>query len=131
MKAVAYSRHGGPEVLEFVDVPDPRPGDHDAVVAVRAAAINRMDLLQREGPPLIPGFTLPHIAGMDIAGEVIELGPAANGVAIGDRIFDLQAALDAGLFTGPALPAAKAAAGPCLLPLVAALELPCSGDRQF
>ena len=86
MKAVAYSRHGGPEVLELVDVPDPRPGEQDAVVAVRAAAVNRMDLLQRQGPPLIPGFTLPHIAGMDIAGEVIELGPAANGVAVGDRV---------------------------------------------
>lgn len=86
MKAVAYSRHGGPEVLELVDVPDPRPGAHDAIVAVRAAAINRMDLLQREGPPLIPGFTLPHIPGMDIAGEVVELGSAANGVAIGDRV---------------------------------------------
>jgi NADPH:quinone reductase-like Zn-dependent oxidoreductase len=86
VKAVAYRRHGGPEVLEFVDVADPRPGEGEAVVAIRAAAVNRMDLLQRQGPPLIPGFTLPHIAGMDIAGEVIELGTAADGLAVGDRV---------------------------------------------
>jgi NADPH:quinone reductase-like Zn-dependent oxidoreductase len=86
VKAVAYTRHGGPDVLELVEVADPRPGEQDAVVAVRAAAVNRMDLLQRQGPPLIPGFTLPHIAGMDVAGEVVELGPAANGVAVGDRV---------------------------------------------
>jgi NADPH:quinone reductase-like Zn-dependent oxidoreductase len=86
MKAALHRSHGGPEVLEVVEVPDPTIGPDDVLIAVRAAALNRLDVLQRVGPALIPGFTLPHIAGMDVAGEVIAVGPAVTSVGVGARV---------------------------------------------
>ncbi|HVX22651.1 MAG TPA: zinc-binding dehydrogenase [Acidimicrobiales bacterium] len=86
MKAVQHAVHGGPDVLELVELPDPVPGPGDVVVAVRSAGLNRLDVLQREGPPLLPRFSLPHVPGMDVAGEVVAVGPAVDGVAVGDRV---------------------------------------------
>lgn len=86
MRAALHRVHGGPEVLEVVDVADPEAGPGDVLVAVRAAALNRLDLLQREGPPLVPGFILPHIAGMDVAGEVVAIGADVTTVAVGTRV---------------------------------------------
>lgn len=82
MRVVQHASFGGPEVLETVERPDPQPGPADVVVAVRAVALNRLDLLQREGPPLLPGFSLPHVPGMDVAGEVV----AGAGFAAGTRV---------------------------------------------
>src|SRR4051812_13944029 len=86
VKAAQYNRHGPADVLEYVDEPDPEPGPGEVLIAVRATALNRLDLLQREGPPLVPGFELPHIAGMDIAGDVIAVGPDVHGIAVGARV---------------------------------------------
>lgn len=87
MKAVQHAAHGGPEVLELVELEDPVPGPLDVVVEVRCAALNRLDLLQREGPALLPGFQLPHVAGMDLAGVVVARGDGVgDGPAIGDRV---------------------------------------------
>ncbi|HWL45832.1 MAG TPA: zinc-binding dehydrogenase [Ilumatobacter sp.] len=87
MKAVSYAGHGGPEVLELVDLSDPQPGPADVVVEVGACALNRLDIVQRNGWYTLPGYTLPHIAGMDIAGTVVDVGTDASGtVAIGDRV---------------------------------------------
>lgn len=86
MKAVLYRRPGGSEVLEHVDVRDPEPGPRDVVVRVGACALNRLDVVQRNGWFQMPGFTYPHIAGMDVAGEVVAVGPEVEGVAEGDRV---------------------------------------------
>ncbi|MEA3183781.1 MAG: hypothetical protein QOJ74_258 [Ilumatobacteraceae bacterium] len=86
MKAVLYHRTGGPEVLEHTEVPDPTPGKADVVVRVEACALNRLDLLQRGGWYQMPGFTYPHISGMDIAGTVVAIGEAVTDVAAGDRV---------------------------------------------
>lgn len=86
MKAVRYERPGGPEVLEYVDVPDPEPGPVDVVVDVAAAALNRLDVIQRNGWFQMDGFRLPHIAGMDIAGTVSAVGSEVTAVAVGDRV---------------------------------------------
>ncbi|MEO6654276.1 MAG: hypothetical protein ABIP17_16660 [Ilumatobacteraceae bacterium] len=67
-----YLETGGPDVLEYVDVPDPEPGPVDVVVA--ATALNRLDIVQRNGWFRMPGFQLPHIAGMDVAGTVSAIG---------------------------------------------------------
>lgn len=86
MKAALYRRHGGPEVLEIAEVPDPRPGPADVLLAVHATGLNYLDVLQRQGPPLIPRFELPHTPGMDISGVVVEVGDAVRDVAVGDRV---------------------------------------------
>ncbi len=71
-------------VEEVVD--DPRRGPDELVVEVRACAVNRLDLLQRQGPPVVPNFSMPHVPGMDIAGVVADVGPAAHGWSVGDEV---------------------------------------------
>ncbi len=86
MKAVRYHETGGPEVLRYEEVRDPEPGPVDVVVDVVATALNRLDVVQRNGWFAMPGFTLPHIAGMDVAGVVSEVGIEVAGIAVGDRV---------------------------------------------
>src|SRR3954453_22167460 len=86
MKAIRYEAFGGVDGLENVDVPDPEPGPSDVVVRVGATALNRLDVVQRNGWYQLPGFTLPHISGMDIAGTVVAVGDEVSGVAEGDRV---------------------------------------------
>ncbi len=73
MKAVRIRQHGGPEVLTFEDVPNPTIKANHVLIRVRACALNQLDLFVRSG---IPGmtFSMPHILGCDIAGEVVEVG---------------------------------------------------------
>jgi NADPH:quinone reductase-like Zn-dependent oxidoreductase len=86
MKAMYYEESGGNEVFCYGDVPDPVPGPGDVVVDVAATALNRLDVLQRNGWFQMPGFTYPHISGMDLAGVVTELGSDVTGVSTGDRV---------------------------------------------
>ena len=83
MKAVFFTRHGGNEVLEYGDRPDPEPGPGEARIAVRAAAMNRLDVFVRDG---IPGVPLPQIPGADGAGIVDAVGAGVTGLAPGDRV---------------------------------------------
>lgn len=86
MKAVLYRQTGGPEVLEYVDVADPEPGAGDVIVRVEACALNRLDVVQRNGWFQMPGFEFPHIAGMDVAGTVVAVGDAVTSVTVGQRV---------------------------------------------
>lgn len=86
MLTVLHRHHGPPSVLDVVEVADPSPAEGDVVIAVKACGVNRLDALQRRGPGLIRAFELPHVPGMDIAGEVIETGSSVTGVAPGDRV---------------------------------------------
>ncbi|HEY6379493.1 MAG TPA: zinc-binding dehydrogenase [Candidatus Dormibacteraeota bacterium] len=86
MKAAIHREHGPAEVLRVEDVPDPDCGPGEVLIAVRAAGLNRLDVLQRQGPALIPNFSLPHIPGMDVAGEVTAIGPEVNAVRVGERV---------------------------------------------
>lgn len=86
MKALRYLQPGGPEVLEYVDVADPIPGRRDVVIEVAATSLNHLDLVQRHGWYTMPGFTLPHIAGMDVVGTVIEVGADVSRVGVGERV---------------------------------------------
>lgn len=86
MKAVQYATPGGPDVLRWTEVPDPEPGPVDVVVDVAATALNRLDVVQRNGWYALPGFTLPHIAGMDVAGVVSAVGTEVDDVVVGDRV---------------------------------------------
>lgn len=70
MKAVRFHAHGGPEVLRYEEVPEPVPGPGEALIRVRACALNHLDLWQRRGMERVTiGF--PHISGADVAGEVV------------------------------------------------------------
>lgn len=85
MKAVAYETTGGPEVLQFRDLPDPVPGPGEVLVKVAACGVNRLDILQRTGqtrakPPM------PHVVGSEIAGTIAALGPQASGWAVGQHV---------------------------------------------
>ena len=86
MKAVRHHRPGGSEVLEQVEVPDPTPGRADVIVRVEACALNRLDIVQRNGWYQMPGFTYPHIPGMDVAGTVVEVGDSVTSVEVGARV---------------------------------------------
>ena len=70
MNAVRFHQHGGPEVLRYEDAPDPVPAPGEALVRVRACALNHLDLWQRRGLPRVT-IPLPHISGSDVAGEVV------------------------------------------------------------
>jgi NADPH:quinone reductase-like Zn-dependent oxidoreductase len=84
MKAVRFSRFGGPEVLEIVDLPEPRPGPGQIRIAVRAAGINASDWKKRRG---LMDEELPQTMGHEAAGVVDELGEGVTDVAVGDRVF--------------------------------------------
>ncbi len=86
MKAGRYSGHGGPDVIHYEDVPDPEIGPADVIVKVAACAVNRLDVIQRAGYFTLPGYRLPHIAGMDVAGEVVEVGSQVDCVSTGERV---------------------------------------------
>ncbi|CUU54785.1 NADPH:quinone reductase [Parafrankia irregularis] len=86
MRAVVQHGFGGVEVLAVETVPDPVPGAGEVVVQVAACGLNHLDVMQRRGPAKIPGFASPHIAGMDIAGTVVAVGPAAGELREGDRV---------------------------------------------
>jgi len=68
MKVARFHQHGGPEVLVYEDVPEPKIKANEILLRVRACALNHLDLFVRAG---IPGmhFHLPHVLGCDIAGE--------------------------------------------------------------
>ncbi len=77
MKAYVQRGHGGPEVCAFEDIDDPIPGPGEVVIRVLAAGLNRLDLLQRTAP-LVRGFRLPHVAGLDVMGVVVAAHPDAD-----------------------------------------------------
>jgi len=86
MKAVVFGGKGGPELVEVREVPDPTPQRGEVLVRVRAAAMNRADLLQRRGlyPP--PPGTREDIPGLELAGEVVRAGEGVAAWKPGDRV---------------------------------------------
>jgi NADPH:quinone reductase-like Zn-dependent oxidoreductase len=83
MKAVFFEKHGGNDVLQYGDRPDPEPRPGEVRIALRAAALNHLDIFVRDG---IPGVPLPQIPGGDGAGVVDRLGQGVSGLAPGDRV---------------------------------------------
>lgn len=85
MKAVVFKEHGGPEVLEYTDAPEPEIKANEVLVEVRAVALNHLDVWARGGLPGIE-ISMPHILGNDIAGVVREAGELVTWVNAGDEV---------------------------------------------
>jgi len=83
MKAVRIHEFGGPEVLRYEDIPDAKPRKDQALIRVKACALNHLDLWIRKG---LPGVKLPHILGSDVAGEIVEVGEYVSGLQPGQRV---------------------------------------------
>lgn len=89
MKAVVITHFGDPEVLEIQDVPTPQPGPEEILVHVRSTALNRADLLQRQGRYAAPPGAAQNIPGLEFAGEVAELGTTTQRWHKGDRVMGI------------------------------------------
>jgi putative PIG3 family NAD(P)H quinone oxidoreductase len=90
VRAVVITEPGGPEVLEMLQVPDPEPAVDEVLIEVVATAVNRADLMQRQGnypPP--PGA--PPYLGMECSGRIAKLGDGVTGWAVGDEVCALLA----------------------------------------
>jgi alcohol dehydrogenase len=86
MKAAVVRAHGGPEALAFeANFPDPKPGEGDVIVTVKASSLNYHDVFTRRGMPGIK-VPMPAIMGLDVAGEIAEVGPGVSGWKKGDRV---------------------------------------------
>ncbi|MFI7445340.1 quinone oxidoreductase family protein [Nonomuraea indica] len=83
MRAIVIAAHGGPEVLEHAEHPDPVPGDGEVVVDVAASGVNFIDIYHRSGAYPLP---LPSPIGSEGAGVVSAVGPGVTDVAVGDTV---------------------------------------------
>ena len=83
MRGIRVAGHGGPEVLEWVELDDPAPGPTDIVVETVAAGLNFIDVYQRSG---LYSMVLPFTLGLEGAGVVTAVGDQVTGVAVGDRV---------------------------------------------
>ncbi|MFD7703009.1 NADP-dependent oxidoreductase [Streptomyces caelestis] len=135
MKAISYSRYGGPEVLGLGEVDDPRVGPDSVLVKVRAAAVNPVDWKCREGhldPILQPVF--PVVPGWDVSGVVVQPGPAAPEFAVGDEVvgYVRQDVLSHGTFAEyVAAPVRALARKPRALSFEEAAGLPLAGLTAY
>ncbi len=84
MIAIVFDQHGGPEVLQRREVPDPEPGHGQVRVRVAACGVNHLDLWIRDG---IPGVApMPHIPGSEVSGTIDKLGPGVRGLEVGQKV---------------------------------------------
>ena len=88
MKAVRFHEFGDVDVLRLEDVDVPEPGPGEALVRVRACAVNHVDIDMRNGTSRLP-LELPHTLGFEVAGEVAAVGPDVSEVDVGDRVAPL------------------------------------------
>ena len=91
MRTVISHTYGGPEVLEVAEVPTPTPGPGQVLVAVRAAALNPVDLAMRQGLMASAiGEPFPLGLGWDVAGTIAAVGEGVTGRAVGDEVVGLR-----------------------------------------
>jgi NADPH2:quinone reductase len=124
VRAILIRQLGGPEQLEAVELPDPKPGSGEVLIAVAAVGVNRVDVGARNGnfrragqPPLLPG--------VECAGTIVEVGEGVTGLAVGERV------VATGEINGPgfyaelaAVPATNVVPVPDGVDLVAAAAVP-------
>jgi putative PIG3 family NAD(P)H quinone oxidoreductase len=121
MYAITIREPGGPDVLEWTEVPDPRPGPGEVLIDVAASAVNRADLLQRQGfypPPR----GASEVLGLECSGVIAELGEGVEGWNVGDEVCALLAG--GGYAEKVAVPAGQVLPVPAEVETLAAAGLP-------
>ncbi|MFG2116763.1 NAD(P)H-quinone oxidoreductase [Streptomyces sp. NPDC048718] len=121
MHAITIPEPGGPEALVWAEVPDPVPAEGEVLVEVVASAVNRADVLQRQGfydPP--PGSS-PY-PGLECSGRIAALGPGVSGWSVGDEVCALL--VGGGYATKVAVPVGQLLPRPANVDLVTAAALP-------
>lgn len=89
MKAVVISEFGGPEVLQVEEVVKPTISDDEVLIKVKAAGVNRPDVIQRQGKYPAPHGVVQNIPGLEVAGIIVEKGNSVKNVDIGHRVMAL------------------------------------------
>ncbi|WUH92136.1 NAD(P)H-quinone oxidoreductase [Streptomyces sp. NBC_00433] len=121
MRAITIAEPGGPDALVLAEVPDPVPGTGEVLVEVVASAVNRADILQRQGfyePP--PGAS--RYPGLECSGRIAALGPGVTGWAVGDEVCALL--VGGGYAEKVAVPVGQLLPVPACVDLVTAAALP-------
>jgi putative PIG3 family NAD(P)H quinone oxidoreductase len=121
MYAITIPQPGGPDALTWAEVPDPVTGDGEVLVEVAATAVNRADLLQRQGHYDPPPGASPY-PGLECSGRIVEVGPGVNGWKVGDEVCALLAG--GGYAQKVAVPQGQLLPVPKGVDLVAAAALP-------
>src|SRR5689334_11615043 len=85
MRAITIEQPGGPEVLRWTEVPDPVPAHDEVLIEVRAAGVNRADLLQRQGHYPPPKGAPPY-PGMEVSGRIVEVGAGTQHWQVGQDV---------------------------------------------
>lgn len=85
LKAIAFQKHGGPEVLELMNLPTPEPRAKEVRVRVKAVALNHLDLFVRIGWPGLK-LALPHVLGSDVAGVIDAVGAEVSDLPVGTEV---------------------------------------------
>ena len=88
MKAFAVGRYGSKDGVQLREMPEPGIGEHDVLVAVRAASVNVLDakIRDRESRRILP-YRVPFVLGNDLAGRVVRVGPAVRSFAPSDEVY--------------------------------------------
>ncbi|MBE1495828.1 NADPH:quinone reductase-like Zn-dependent oxidoreductase [Amycolatopsis lexingtonensis] len=128
-QAWGFGRHGGPEVQEFFERPDPAPGRGEVLIRVDVAGVNPLDHLLRAGlvPGLDGGRPFPRVLGMEAAGTVLALGEDVEGLEVGDAVFGFALTGGGTYAETTVLSAENTARIPAGLPAAVAATLPVAG----
>ncbi len=128
MRAYGYSEHGGPDVQDFTDLPEPEAGPAELLVAVHASAVNPVDVKMRSG--LFP-VDLPAVFGREVAGVVRAVGQDVDSFAVGDEVLGVVAPGSGGLAELAVLTAATAVKKPVQVSFPDAATLPVAGATAY
>ncbi len=124
MKAVRFREVGGPEVLQYGEIEQPRPGAGQVRIRVAASAFNAADNGMRAGFLPIP-IELPHVPGYDVSGTIDALGDDVEGLEVGQPVIGfLPMTADGGAAEYVVAPAEAFVAAPTVIPLADAAALP-------
>lgn len=86
MKAIVITEPGGPEVLKIKETPRPKPQENEVLIKVKAAGVNRSDVVTRKNPGAYGKSDAPIIPGLEVSGEIVEIGNAVNDKYIGQKV---------------------------------------------